>query len=493
MNEFFNENQNNNENLDNNNPEATQQPTQVEQPEPIQPESNVNYDVNFSAPQYTSNQTYEYTEPQNTDFQGQQPFVQPPVNSFQPLYNPISYTPQTVVEERKPMSKGLKVFALIMAAVLLLTGSCVTGYYLGKNKGNLIDRNLEKPYIDLAQKPEKTDEMTAAQVYEKVSPSVVGIVIYNDEGAASQASGIVFSKDGYIVTNDHIYSEIPSAKFKIYTHDQKEYDAKYIAGDVISDLAVLKVEASEEFTPAVFADSDQIFHGENVVAIGRPSAALEPSSITNGIISAVERRVNTTSNYSARLIQTTCAINPGSSGGALINMYGQVVGVTSSKLVSTAYDNVGYAIPTTVMQRIVSELISDGKVVSRAKLGITYQMVDSLTAEINGQTAVGLLIASVAEDSGLYGKAEENDMITHINSIAITDDSIVLDIIEDSKAGDTISVTILTSSGQTKEIEVKLQANIGESSYTTEKAETLPEKIPDKDSEGGIFNFPEGD
>lgn len=281
-----------------------------------------------------------------------------------------------------------------------------------------------------------------------------------------------------------------SPKFKIYTYDGKEYDAEYVAGDVISDLAVLKVK-SAKLEPAVFGNSDDLFHGEHVVAIGRPSDATDASSITGGIISAVSRRVQTTSNYSSRLIQTDSAINPGSSGGALVNMYGQVIGVTSSKLASVEYDAVGYAIPTVTMKRIAEELISEGKVVSRAKLGITYTAIDSVTAEINSYDYVGLYVASVTEDSDLYGKVNEGDVITHINGTAVTSDDVVLDIIEQSSAGDKISVTVVTESGQTKELEAVLKANTGESSYNaSESTKNNSQGGSSSGNEGGSFDFP---
>jgi serine protease Do len=401
---------------------------------------------------------------------------------FEPIYNPVNYTEVKPIEDYKPMSRGLKLFALILAAVILLTGTCLTGYLLGRNSVKISHPKVE---VNLAAKPSDTDEMTEAEVYEEVNKSIVGIVAYNTSRKASQASGIVFSKEGYIVTNDHIYSDIAAAKFKIYTYDGKEYDAEYVAGDTVSDLAVLKVKGAS-LTPAKFGNSDDLFYGEHVVAIGRPNDATDASSITRGIVSAVNRRVQTTSNYSSRLIQTDSAINPGSSGGALVNMFGQVIGVTSSKLASVEYDAVGYAIPTTTMKRIVDELISNGKVVSRAKLGITYATIDSITAEMNGYDYKGILIDSVSEDSGLYGKAEKGDVITHINGIEITNDNIVLDIIENSRAGDKITVTIATNSGTVKTVEAKLSANIGESSYKA--IEEKPEINKD-----GAFNFPEGE
>ena len=443
--------------------------------------------------------THAFNEPAfNQDGAPQQ--NTPPFPPFynQQTYNPVSFTEVKPVKEYKPMSKGLKFFALIMSFVILLTGSTAVGYFIGKKGVESIDLYGDKVSVNLASRPKKTDEMTEAEVYEAVNKSIVGIIVYNNNGKSSQASGIVYTKDGYIVTNDHIYSDISAPKFKIYTYDGTEYNAKYIAGDLISDLAVLKVDA-KDFTPAEFGNSNELFYGEHVVAIGRPSDATDKSSITRGIISAVSRRVRTTSNYTSSLIQTDSAINPGSSGGALLNMYGQVIGVTSSKLASVEYDAVGYAIPTVTMKRIVEELIENGKVISRAKLGVTYTAIDSVTAEINNYDYVGLRIASVSEDSDLLGKVEEGDTITHINGKAVVNDEVVLDIIDQSLAGDTITVTVVTNSGKTKTVEAVLKANIGESSYNaTESLKENDDKDnrgeKDDDSEDGpTFNFPFGE
>lgn len=406
------------------------------------------------------------------------------------VQNRINYSDVLPVNDYKPMSRGLKVFALIMAAVIMLTGASVAGYFLGRSSvGSGARKNVA---VNLAAKPADTDELTAAQVYEKVNSSVVGITVYNSAGDGSQASGVFYSEDGYIVTNDHIYSEVGAPKFKVYTSNGKEYDAKYIAGDQVSDLAVLKIDSSG-FAPAQFGNSDEIVFGENVVAIGRPSDATQASSITKGIISSTGRRVRTTSNYSAKLIQTDSAINPGSSGGALVNMYGQVIGITSSKLAGVSYDAVGYAIPTKTMKRICEELIKEGKVVSRAKLGITYTAINSVTAEINGYDCVGLYVASVSEDSDLFGKISEGDVITHINGIEVTSDDIVLDIIEESSAGDKISVTVLNTKGNEVTLEAQLKANTGESSYSTVIDSYENKDDNSSDGSGGTFNFPFGE
>ena len=408
-----------------------------------------------------------------------------------PVWNKVEYSPMKAMEDYKPMSKGLKVFCFVMAMVVLLTATTATGYFLGRNSvtHNYIGSNIK---VDLEARPDSDKVSTPAQIYSKVNESIVGIRIYNENGQVSDASGVIYSEDGYVVTNDHIYSEIGAPKFKVFMHDGTEYNAVYVAGDTVSDLAVLKIEGGKGFKVAQFGDSEQIINGEGVVAIGRPNDATDKSSITSGVISLTKRRVKTTSSYTARLIQTDSAINPGSSGGALVNMYGQVIGITSSKLAGVEYDAIGFAIPTKTMKRVVEQLISSGKVTDRAKLGISYTEINSVTAEIDKRASVGLLVVSVGEDSDIFSKVGEGDIITHINGIQITNDDIVLDVIEDCKAGDTISLTVLFKNGNEADFDVKLRANISESSYSatiTKDNENPNNQMPND----GTFNFPDGD
>ena len=395
-----------------------------------------------------------------------------------PVWNKVEYTPIETVKTYKPMGKGLKIFCVVMALVIAISGATTVGYIIGNDaavkKYSQVGKKVD---VDLEAKPTDTDPSTPAQVYADVSDSVVGIRVYSDyydSSSASKippyASGVIYSENGYIVTNDHIYADIVGTpKFKIYMQDGKEYDAVYVAGDVRSDLAVLKIESDDKFKPAIFGDSDQIINGETVVAIGRPTGPDIESSITSGIISLSSIRVSSKSTaYSARLIQTSSPINPGSSGGALFNMYGQVVGITTSKLAGDVYDAVGFAIPTRTVKRVVEQLILEGKVIDRAKLGISYNMINSVDAEIKGSNAVGLYVAEVSKDSDVYGTLSVGDIITHVNGIPITNDEIMLDIIEERKAGDKIIIKVL-SDDISVELEVKLFADIGESSYPKEK------------------------
>lgn len=407
-----------------------------------------------------------------------------------PRVNYASMAPAPV----KSASKGLKIFCVALAALILLTGTAFAGYFYGKN-GSRVSRfggSDKKVEINLAEKPKNTDEYTAGEVYDKLNESIVGICVYNENGEASNATGVIYSEDGYVITNDHIYSQISAPKFRIYMYDGSEHTAEYVAGDTVSDLAVLKINGNESFKPAQLGNSDELYCGETVAALGRPGGATDSTSITKGIVSMTSRRVSITSNYSSRMIQTDSVINPGSSGGALVNMYGQVVGITSSKQSGNNYEAVGFAIPTVTVKRVVGQLISDGKVTDRAKLGITYKELNSISAELSGSKAVGIYVASVSSDSDLYGKVKEGDVITKINGTDITNDDIVLDVIDNSVAGDTITVTVVSSDNSTAEYEAVLGANVGESSYNP-KLSSDSSSDGDSSQQGGTFDFPFGE
>ncbi|MBE6729899.1 MAG: trypsin-like serine protease [Ruminococcaceae bacterium] len=365
------------------------------------------------------------------------------------------------INKCQPISKGIKIFAFLMAIVILVSASCLGGYYIGKSK--IFENNFTDTTLNLEAKPTNIDEMTPAQVLIAVDKSIVGITVYNSEGTASTASGVVYTEDGYIITNDHIYDSIADAKFRVRFYDGKEYSAEFVAGDTRSDLAVLKIDGNG-FIPALFGNSDEIITGENVVAVGRPLQAKD-NCITEGIISLKERRVTVASSYSMKMIQTSAPINPGSSGGALVNMYGQVVGITSSKISGEKYEATGFAIPTTTTKRIVESLIKYGCVNDRARLGISYQTITELMKEVGDYRTTGILVVSVSNDSDLFGKIKEGDIITHVNGTAITSDEIILSIIESAKPDQKLEFTVYTSDGGNKQVTAKLLPDTGSSSY----------------------------
>ena len=438
-----------------------------------------------------SNET-ENEERENADNDGQQDIPQGEYN-----YSDNDFTIGTDKREGTSAAnkKGLRVFAVVMAIVLLLSSAMATGYFVGKNSNNSSQGNKKDVSVDLEPKPTDRGEYSESQVYASVNKSVVGIYVCTDDAIKGSASGVVYSEDGYIVTNDHIYANVENAKFKVCTYDGTVYDAVYVAGDTRSDLAVIKINDSG-FSSAVFGDSNELVYGEKVVAIGRGgSDASANSTITSGIVSYINRRVSGKTSYSSKLIQTDAAINPGSSGGALVNMYGQVVGITSSKLTGSSYEGIGFAIPSSTVKKVVESLITNGNVTNRAKLGISYYENNSVSAELN-KVPNGLYVASVSEDSDAFGKINEGDTITAADGQRAYNDDVVLDIIEDKLPGDKITLEIVTSGGEVKTVEVTLLQDIGTSSYNskTESQESQPLN-PDESQDGSgssSFDFPYG-
>ncbi len=391
------------------------------------------------------------------------------------------YVPDFSFAEPRPQkvkNKGLRVFSIILVSILVITLSVSAGYFAAVYNGSANGGGVANyPTLDLENRPEDDSEIfgTYSEAFSHVNESVVNIMVYSPSGSGNvgSASGVIYSKDGYIVTNDHIYESVPKAKFIVRLSNGKEYKASFVAGDTRSDLAVIKIdEKVNNLKVANFGDSNDVFVGEQVITVGYPSSYGDSATLTHGIISAVDRRVtSTTTSYASSFLQTDAAINPGNSGGALANMYGQVIGITSSKLAGDAYDAVSYAIPTVTMKRVVSSLIKDKCVADRAKLGITYTEVNSLASEANN-IPVGVLISTISSESDLDGKGfGVGDVITHVNGTEITNSDILLKVIENSKAGDSIDLTIYkTESKKSKTVEVKLLADKGTSSYTTKES-----------------------
>ena len=374
--------------------------------------------------------------------------------------------------------KGLKVFCLILVITVLLSCCSVGGYFLGK-------RTFEGQ--KLQNKPDGVSAGNAADVYVSVSSGIVGLYIYNEQGKVYNASGIVYTEDGYIITTDSIYENIPNSKFKVFTSDGKQYDAVFVAGDSRSDISVIKINENVKLSPAVMGNSDQVITGETVYSVGFSNGYNESAVLSDGIVSAANTRVtNSVTNYSTKMIQTTVGANPGSFGGALVNQYGQIIGMLSTKIVSTGYEESAYAVPSVTIKTIADSLIKDKKVPDRARIGISYYFANSADAEIKGLSAAGLCVASVDKGSELYGILKEKDVITHINGTEIVRDDIVLDVLESLKPGDVVKLTVVSENGAKSDYNVKLLTYESSSSYNSLSGSQ------NSSSNDGTFDFPEG-
>lgn len=292
-----------------------------------------------------------------------------------------------------------------------------------------------------------TQEINSIYVAEKVRPSVVGVMTYYEGKLAGEGSGVLMSeKDGwtYIVTCAHVISE-DGVSYGVMLLDGRNFEAKLVAYDERTDIGVVKVEATG-LPLAEFGDSTNLRIGEPVYAIGNPGGSEYFGSITNGIISAIDRSV--TSTYTMTCIQHNAAINPGNSGGALVNAAGQVIGINSSKIASTEYEGMGFAVPTSIASPVVNALVAYGYVPNRPKLGIEYAPVSSyqlysLVVSIKGLPQGSLVIAGISEDSSLAGtEAEVGDLIIAVNGKKMDDSSVLLDLIETGAVGDTLTLTL---------------------------------------------------
>lgn len=305
---------------------------------------------------------------------------------------------------------------------------------------------------------------TSAKASEKVSDSVVGILCYSDDvpdqadttTASSQGSGIIFSQDGYVITNAHVIGNSKTAyAIRVVTSDGKEYKAGVVGYDSRTDIAVLKMDDAKGLTPATFGDSSQLEVGQDIIVVGNPGGLDYQNTTTKGVISALDRKLSTSS--LTKYIQTDAAINPGNSGGPLVNYYGQVVGITTSKIVSETYEGMGFAIPSQTVKSIVDTLVKNGYVEGRVKIGISGIAVTSDQAS-NYNIPQGIYVQSIVSGGPCDGTSlEEGDIITEVDGETITSFADVYAIFETHKPGDKIKVKYYSSSSGDGEVEITLQ------------------------------------
>jgi len=311
----------------------------------------------------------------------------------------------------------------------------------------ILEGNREHVTIDIS-KIDTSKLMTQAEVYAANVNSTVGITTsittnfwgYQTTSAAS-GSGFIFSNDGYILTNFHVVEDSNSITVSMY--DGKSYKAELIGYDESNDVAVLKIDATG-LVPVVLGNSDKINVGDSVVAIGNPLGELT-FSLTAGSISAKDREITMSNGATMQLMQTDCAINSGNSGGALFNLYGEVIGITNAKYSSSSsseasIDNIGFAIPINKARSIAESIIEKGYV-SKPYIGVSVSTVSSETQSYG--LPQGAAVKSVVDDSpAAKAGLKVNDIITHINGNAITGSSDLTKHVNNAAIGSTIKLTV---------------------------------------------------
>ena len=371
----------------------------------------------------------------------------------------------------EPEKKQKKSVQLTMSKVIALALCCsLVGGILGaggvallgggkKDSTTILEGERPSSAITVTQ-IDTSREMTPAEVYAQNVNSTVGIttsVTTNFWGyqttAAASGSGFILTEDGYILTNFHVIED--SNSITVTAYDGTTYDATVVGYDESNDIAVLKVEA-EGLTPVVLGDSDDLNVGDTVVAIGNPLGELT-FSLTSGVVSALDREVTMSSGVTMDLIQTDCAINSGNSGGALFNLYGEVIGITNAKYSGSgssgqaSIDNIGFAIPINSVRNIVESIIENGYIV-KPYIGVSVTDVSAETQSYGlpqGAAVKEVTEGSPAEQAGL----QVNDIITRVGDTEITCSDDLVSLVKECQAGDELVMQVYRS-GETLELTV---------------------------------------
>ena len=313
--------------------------------------------------------------------------------------------------------------------------------------------------------------LNAEELYEKVKDTVV--MVYNYQRVTGYTepvkygggSGVVFTSDGYVITNAHVVEG--ATKLTViasdYTDSDKtnEYEATLIGKDTYSDLAVLKVEREEPFEYAKLGDSDTVRVGQDICVLGNPKSLM--NSLTKGIVSGLGRASIYNSAYGTSTIQIDAAINSGNSGGGLFDMYGNVIGIIDYKLTSNTsatIENIGFAITINDAKPIINDLMTKGYVTNRPGLGINGEAISDYSAYLQGLESGGLYVTYISEDmpvakSGL----QVGDIICKVNGTSVSSITDVQNIIGELNIGDTVELTVYRSTGArytTKKVNVEL-------------------------------------
>ena len=279
------------------------------------------------------------------------------------------------------------------------------------------------------------------EVYEKVMPSVVSITCF-DGRSVSTGTGVVMDADGYIITNAHVVED--AEQIRALLTDGRELEARCVGADMLSDLAVLRVTASG-LIPAEFGDSDALRVGDEVVAIGDPLGVELRGTMTDGIISGINRDIQS-GNRTMTLLQTTAALNSGNSGGPLVNCYGQVVGINTMKIgdyaSSAGVEDLGFAIPITSVQTVLEQLANQGYVAGRPDLGLTGESVSTFY-QFYYQLPAGILITAVDPDSDAAAKGiARGDILCSLGGKNLTSLDVLEQIVYASAVGDELEAVI---------------------------------------------------
>ncbi len=385
--------------------------------------------------------------PEGTEGNGSQAYQQPP---------------------QKPKHTGsARVVALCLSCALLGgVGGVGAAKLLDGGGGTSIQIGERTPVELKTVSSDSRKPMTTAEVYANYIDSCVGITVdivtKNRLGVpvsgAAAGSGFVVTEDGYIMTNYHVIEGASS--IKVTFSDGKSYDAKLVGGEADNDIAIIKVDATG-LKPVVLGDSSQMYVGETVLTIGNPLGELT-FSLSDGVVSALDRSISVSETKKMKMIQTNCTINSGNSGGPLFNLYGEVIGIVSAKYSSSSnaftqeatIEGLGFAIPISDVKTMITDIIEKGVVSGKPFLGVGLSDVDAVVRQYG--IPQGALMEAVAPGlPAAKAGIKEGDIVTAVDGKEVDSRATLIEMMGAHKAGDVVTLTIYRD-GQTQDISVTI-------------------------------------
>lgn len=400
---------------------------------------------------------------------------------------------------KKKMSKGLKGFLITLVSVVVCVALVLgIGYPLlkGKNSDDTSGSgdSTQLTISDTPTTKKTSDVPTSEEIAAKAEKFNVGIKLYGQaqsifsssasDSLVGEGSGIIMSEDStkkytYIVTCAHVISDVKTSGYTMTVTDcdGNEYDGILVGFDSKTDVGVVKIAATG-LTAAEFGDSSVLKKGQTVYAIGNPGGSEFFGSFTEGMISAIDRPISSESGYEMKCIQHTTPINSGNSGGALMNAFGQVIGINSSKIVSTGYEGMAFAVPISDAKTIIDDIIANGYVTNRPKLGISYAAAEkyqqyAMVVKLKDLPSGSLVIASISSDSSLAKTdVKVGDLITAVDGQNLDSADVLLDKIENGNVGDTLKLEICRINSDYSIDSFTVDATLVEDKGTTSESES---------------------
>lgn len=377
----------------------------------------------------------------------------PPVEAaghYMPTPAPVVIAGKTKVKKKRRFTKFVAM--LLLTALVGGAAGGAAGYYAGAHNGGALQMaKTEKKVVERG----KDGNLTISSIAKQAVPAVVGV--YNigtsrdlfgfNKGGAAEAqaygSGVIVSKDGTIVTNNHVIKN--ASRVVVVTNDGKQYEAEILGKSSSSDLAVLKIKG-KDFPFIEIGDSNAIEVGDLAVAIGNPLGSEFSQTVTDGIISGIDRKISSDTGNTG-LIQTNASINSGNSGGALLNGQGQLIGINTLKIQANGVEGMGFAIPSKAVLEFVNDVKNNGGKSSTQKawLGIRgYNLNEALAEKLEIEQTSGIIIAELTEN-GPAAKAglQVGDVIVAVDDKKIDDFNILSEYLTKKKPKDTIKLVIV--------------------------------------------------